>query len=180
MIGVMGLLIAIAGCVDIYLYLHHRSTIASCQLKIDQVKQELAKNQMDGTRGAEALSQAEQEAVKQQVSVINTLILKDIFPWPRVLDMLESCLPENMLFDRITHSQDYKTLVLMGTAETPDAVASLMDRLNREPFFKKNRLASLSVETKASSADRTLKGNIKFEIACEMNVNDVFTGMGVQ
>ena len=180
MLGVLGVIIGIAGCIDIYLYLHHRSTVAAYQLKVDQLMQNLEERKMVGTRTPGGLSKAEKEAVRQQVEAINTLILKDIFPWPRVLDILEAHLPENMLFERISHSQDYKTLVLMGAAETPDAVASFMDHLNQDSFFKKNRLASLTVETKSFSADRAFKGNIKFEIECEMNVNDLLTGMGVQ
>ena len=180
MLGGLMVLIGIAGCLDIYLFLSHRSTVAVYRQKIDQLKQEMAESESVGAGTPLGLSKGEKEAVTQQVKFINTLIMKDIFPWPRVLDMLETDLPEDMLLERVTHSQDYKTLVLLGAAGSPDVVASFMDRLNENPFFKKNRLVSLSVETIAMSVGTVFKGNFKFEIVCDMNVNDVFTGMDIQ
>ena len=114
----------------------------------------------------------ELEKTRVRAEWINRRISQDLFPWCRVLDVLEAGLPETLYLTRVTGEEGGRRLRLEGFAASLDPVSGYLQKKEAENLFDRIVLKNVDVD----SADAEIEGPppVAFEIESRLQPRRVF------
>ncbi|RLB15671.1 MAG: hypothetical protein DRN37_05240 [Thermoplasmata archaeon] len=145
--------------------------------KIKRLEKSLAKSKKAREKVRKKLKGEEMRAIREGTAFVNRLIAKNAFPWDRLLDAIETSIPKGVTLQRLTVTEDYRTVKMKGVAETSDKIDLLLGRLKKSGVFKRNLLTKLSIKElgKSDPAHGARKGT-RFEIESRLSIGSLFTG----
>lgn len=119
--------------------------------------------------GQDELTKKRKQLIDRRVREVNTMIARDIFPWGRLLEVVERSMPEGLHLDSFVASEDYRKLTLKGRAVAARKVSFFLKRLDDSRLLADNVLLSLKlVKTGADSG-------LQFTIESKMDLNHIFS-----
>lgn len=129
---------------SIRLGLQNRSRIAAYQHKIERLESSLADQR--GRQKAQTAQggAAEPEMIENNIIRMSRLVVRDVFPIDRLLDMLESNLPDEVQLLRLEANETIGAIVLEGVAESMDRVTLFINQLESLEAVSRVALAKLT------------------------------------
>jgi Tfp pilus assembly protein PilN len=147
-----------------------RDDIREYEKRIAQIEsvQTRAAAQGPGKAG-KPLGQEAMRTIRQQAALVNQLIMSDVFPWDRLLDSLESALPEGVLLSSIRPSGDRKRITITGQARSTESLSRFMGGLEDSGVIDRAALTKLHVERENGHS-----GGMAFEIEGRLRLGPEF------
>jgi Tfp pilus assembly protein PilN len=107
----------------------YQSRISAYHLKIEHLESRLADQRaQQEARAARGVAMAP-EQVENNVIQVSRLVARDVFPIARLLDLLETNLPEGIQLRRLEANENIGAIVLEGVAESMDRVSLFVNQL---------------------------------------------------
>jgi len=103
----------------------------------------------------------EREQVVKDLSAMTGLIEAKKFSWTKLLTRLEATVPIGAAFKTIEYNPDTHALTLDGAAQTPEALRTLVQELEKSSYFKEPFLKHQSID----------KGSISFNVVAVYREN---------
>lgn len=101
-------------------------------------------------------------STKAHVQFVNQVILKDVFPWTRVLGAFETALPTEVYFDAFEPTDGFGVVALRGHARSMSEVSAYLKDKESEEIFQKIDLLKIDVDSESTAAINRLP--VRFEI----------------
>jgi Tfp pilus assembly protein PilN len=92
------------------------------------------------------LGQEAMRTIGQQASLVNQLIVSDVFPWDQLLDGLEKALPDGVLLSSLRPSRDRKKITVTGRSLSTESLSRFMSALDESGVIERASLTKLHVE----------------------------------
>jgi Tfp pilus assembly protein PilN len=144
---VTGLAVVVISLNSIFGGLELRDEIREYEKRIEQLENVRAKAAAHGRGKTEKpLGQEAMRTIKEQASLVNQLIVSDLFPWDRLLDGIEGALPEEVLLSSLRPSGDRKKITLTGRARSTESLSRFMGGLEDSDVVERAALTKLHVE----------------------------------
>jgi Tfp pilus assembly protein PilN len=123
-------------------------------------RQEIKKDKSAGLKDSEIVS------LKKDIDFINGLINMDAFPYDRLLDSLELCVPSGIVILSFEMSKDFNKVTFEGRADSMNDITVFLNNLNKSRIYKNNNLLNLSVSQENNTQEESIPaGNgITFEL----------------
>jgi len=117
--------IIIAALINIRFFIQNQEGIKDYQVKIESLKSIIEKGKQQKGKQVK-ISENEKIFLKKNVEFINGIILRDIFPWPDVLDVIEKNCPRDVILDGVIYSGKLSEIIIEGSAPSTNDVAILI------------------------------------------------------
>ncbi len=167
---VTGLAAVVISLYSIHGGLELKDEIREYEKRIAQLERAHAKAAAHGEgKAGKPLGQEAMRTIKQQASLVNQLIVSDVFPWDRLLDGLERALPEGVLLSSIRPSGDRKKITLTGQSRSTESLSRFMGGLEDSGVIERAALTKLHVERGEGHS-----GTIAFEIEGKLRLGPGF------
>jgi Tfp pilus assembly protein PilN len=101
--------------------------------------------QVQGKSG-KPLGQEAMRTIGQRASLVNQLIVSDVFPWDRLLNGLEKALPDGVLLSSLRPSADRKKITVTGRSLSTESLSRFMSALDESGVIGRAALTKLLVE----------------------------------
>ena len=147
-IVIIGLLLAGITLFNLNRGVHYQEEIKSYNDKIKRLEKQLSKRKQTREKILRRLKGEEMQIIREGARRVNRIIVKDVFPWDRLLDGVELAVPDGMRLKELRVAGDFNKVTLSGIAETPKSIAQLLKNLGKSDLFEKSLLTKLSVEKK--------------------------------
>lgn len=153
--------------------------ILSYQGKIKRLEKSLAKSRKAREKVQKKLKGEEMRAIREGTTFVNKIIATNAFPWDRLLDAVETSIPDGIILKDLTVGDNFETVQMNGVAESSEKIDLLLSRLKKSGVFERNLLTKLSINgsRKNDSAGGVGKG-MPFEIESKLSMKDLFSGKG--
>jgi Tfp pilus assembly protein PilN len=166
LIFAMGLAAVVISLYSIHGGIELRDEIREYGKRIAQLEVLHAKVAAHGKEKAgRSLGEKAMQTIRHQATVVNQLIVSDVFPWDRVLDSLERALPEGVLLSSLRPSGDRKKIILTGQSKTTESLSRFMSRLDQSGVIDRAALSRLNVE-----GENGHSGAMAFEIEARLRL----------
>jgi Tfp pilus assembly protein PilN len=124
-----------------------RDEIREYEKRIAQLESVRAKAAAYGRgKAGKPLGKEAMRTIGQQASLVNQLIVSDVFPWDQLLDGLEKALPEGVLLLSLRPSGDRKQITVTGRSRSTDSLSRFMSGLDESGVIERAALTKLLVE----------------------------------
>ena len=135
-------------------------------IKKQQIKKENTRRLKDG----------EIESLKKDIDFINGLIKMDAYPYDRLLDSLEACMPKGIVLSELKMSKDLNMMTLTGKVDSMDKITVFITNLTDSKNFKNNNLLNLSVvqQNNQQEDSSSMDNGITFEIESSIDKNQIW------
>lgn len=173
---ITALIVLLVSFLSIRTGINSQGEINEYEKRILSQEQDSIKRQQIKKETARRLKDTEIESLKKDIAFINSLIKMDAYPYDRMLDTLELCIPGGIVFSDIKMSKDMNMMTLQGKADSMDKITVFMNSLNDSKIFKNNNLLTLSVSREGSSQVDSLSADngIAFEMECSIDKNQIW------
>ena len=143
---------------------------------IDSQEQGAIRRQQIKKESTRRLKDKEIESLKKDIDFINGLIKTDAYPYDRLLDSLEACMPQGVVLSELKMSKDLNMVTLMGKVDTMDKITVFINNLNELKIFKNNNLLNLSVSQENNQQEdaSVMDNGITFEMECSIDKNQIW------
>ena len=101
-------LTAVVAGANAYLLSENRKTIREYEGKLEEVIRARAASIRRERRVV--MGEKETEAIRSRAAFVNRILLEDLFPWPRLLTMLEEATPDGVVFKNVVPSERFDKL----------------------------------------------------------------------
>ena len=171
------LIVLIISSLSIRIGLNAQNEIKKYESKIEEKEQAVIKRQQIKNEKTFMLKDGEIESLKKDIEFINGLIKMDAYPYDRLLDSLELCVPKGVLLSSFEMSKDFKNMTLKGKADSMDNITIFLNKLNDSKIYKNNNLLKLSVSQAISFQEESISTNngITFEIECSIAEDEIWS-----
>jgi len=167
---VTGLAVVLLSVYAILGGLELRDEIREYEERIAQIESSQARAAAQGPgKAGKPLGQEAMRTIRQQASLVNQLIMSDVFPWDHLLDRLESALPEGVLLSSIRPSGDRKRITVTGQARSTEPLSRFMGGLEDSGVIDRAALTKLHVERENGHS-----GGMAFEIEGRLRLGPEF------
>ncbi|MBW2095978.1 MAG: PilN domain-containing protein [Deltaproteobacteria bacterium] len=151
--------------------------ILSYESKIKRLEKSLVKSKKAREKVRKKLKGEEMRAIREGTAFVNKIIAKNAFPWDRLLDAIETSIPEGIILKELTVADDFETVQMKGVAGSSDVIDLLLSRLKKSGVFERNLLTKLSIsEFGKNGAVRGNRKGMRFEIESKLSIEDLFSG----
>lgn len=156
--------------------LNNQIEIKEYEKKIAEQDQNIVTRQRINMENIVRLKDSEIESLKKEIDFINGLIDKDAYPYDRLLDSLELCVPEGIVLSSFRLSNDLNKVVLEGKADSMNEIAVFFNKLSDSKIYNNNSLLSLSIaqENIIQEESISMDNGIGFEIECLIDKDQVW------
>lgn len=156
--------------------LNNQIEIKEYEKKIAEQDQNIVTRQRINMENIVRLKDSEIESLKKEIDFINGLIDKDAYPYDRLLDSLELCVPEGIGLSSFRLSNDLNKVVLEGKADSMNEIAVFFNKLSDSKIYNNNSLLSLSIaqENIIQEESISMDNGIGFEIECLIDKDQVW------
>lgn len=143
---------------------------------IELQEQNAIKRQQIKKESTIRLKDGEVESLKKDTDFINGLIKTDAYPYDRLLDSLEACMPKGVVLSELKMSKDLSMVTLTGRVDSMDKITVFISNLNDSKIFKNNNLLNLSVsqENNQEEVFSSEDNGIIFEIEFSIDNNQIW------
>ena len=174
---VSALIILLISILSIRTGISTQGEIKEYEAKIAKQEQNVVKRQHIKKEDVITLKEGEVESLKKDADFINRLITTDAYPYDKMMDSLEVCVPQGVVLLSFKMSKDLDKVILGGKADSMDKINILLNKLNDSTIYKNNNLMNLSVgQEKGTQGDETSIDNaITFEIESAIDRDKVWT-----
>ena len=114
------------------------------------------------------------QALEARSRSINRLIVRDIFPWTRILDALENALPPEVRIDVFRPSADFLQIDLAGQTASLEELVRFQKQLEESPLFQ--RVVLLDMDLGGAPEESRLKAAgsaMRFNLSCQLRMDAV-------
>jgi hypothetical protein len=160
-VGATLILLIISGY-NVYSGFRNRIEIFRYEKRIEQIEKGIRTNQRRDNGSSPTYKREEIATVRQQMMHVNQIIAKDVFPWGRLLDILEQEMPPAVTLERFSTKNQFKTLYLSGRSASVDAISIFLKQLEKSVFFHSVELGNLDFQ-KSNAVKFKIKGQINFQ-----------------
>lgn len=145
--------------------------------KIKRLEKSLVKSKKAREKVRKKLKGEEMRTIREGTAFVNRIIAKDAFPWDRLLDAVETSIPNGIILQDFKVGEDFRTVQMKGVAESSNEVDLLLNRLKKSGVFERNLLTKLSIRElgKNDPANGGGKG-MHFEIESKLSIGELFSG----
>ncbi|MBN1627424.1 MAG: PilN domain-containing protein [Deltaproteobacteria bacterium] len=173
---VTALIILIISFISIRSGINAQNEINEYENKVALKAQDIIKRQQIKKETVKRLSDKEIESLKKDISFINGLIMTDAYPYDRLLDALEVCVPQGLAILNYSLSKDQNVVSLKGKAGSMDEITVFLDRLNSSRIYKNSSLLNLTVSRENIMQEEMeyQDNGITFEIECSIDSDQVW------
>ncbi|MFW9906039.1 MAG: PilN domain-containing protein [Candidatus Thorarchaeota archaeon] len=171
------LIILIISGLSVHLFLNNQIDIKEYEKNIVRLGQENITLKSNNTPIYQKLDSVEIETIHKEIDLINELIIKDIFPWDKLISNLERDMPAGIKLLDLTMSDDLSKLKLQCKAVSVRDISSFLTQLNSSKIYRNNNLLNLSV-AQENVLQESQKGEnlvITFEIESSVVKDQLFT-----
>lgn len=153
-----------------------QTEIKEYEKKIAEQEQNIIKRQKIRKENIKKLNDAEIKSLKKDIDFVNGLINKDAYPYDRLLDSFELCIPQGIVLSSFKMSKDLDEVVVEGKADSMNEITVFLNKLNESKSYKKNNLLNLSISQKNNAQDEPISvdDGIKFEIECVIDGDKIW------
>lgn len=146
------------------------------EAKVAAKEQNTIKRQQIKKEAVRRLSDGEIKSVKKDIDFINGLIMMDNYPYDRLLDALEVCVPQGIALKNFSLSKDQTTAALKGKAGSMDEITVFLNRLDGSKIYKNSNLLNLTVSRENILREEMeyMDDGITFEIECSIDTDQVW------
>ena len=143
---------------------------------IDSQEQGVIKKQQIKKENTSRLKEGELASLKKDIGLINGLIKMDAYPYDRLLDTLEVCMPQGVVLLDLKMSKDLDMVTLNGKVDSMDKITVFINNLNDSKILKNNNLLNLSVSQEGNQEEGSSSrdNGITFEIECSVDKNNIW------
>jgi Tfp pilus assembly protein PilN len=174
---IIGLFLAGITLFNLSSEIHDQKEIRSYNGKIKRLEKQLSNRKQTREKILKRLKGEEMQTIREGANLVNRIITKDVFPWDRLLDAIETGMPKGMILKDIKVTDDFNKLILTGFAETPKSIAQLLKNLRESGLFKKSLLTKLSVgEEKPDAHPNPKQAGVFFEVENSLIPEKLFVG----
>lgn len=165
------LAVLVISSLSITIGMNTQSEIKEYENKILERKQQVVKRQQIKKENFLRMNDTEIEALKKDVDFINGLITLDAYPYDRLLDSLELCIPQRVALINLQMSKDLDKVTLEGKADSMNDVNIFLNKLNDSKIYKNNNLLNLAMlqENPTQEETKSMDVGIRFEIICSIS-----------
>jgi Tfp pilus assembly protein PilN len=156
---------------------YYREEIRSYNDKIKRLEKQLSKRKKTREKILKKLKGEEMQIIREGAKRVNRIIVKDVFPWDRLLDAIETDIPEGMILRDIKVSDDFNKVFLSGFAKTPKNISKMLGNMEKTDIFGKSLLTKLSVgKEKVGAHPNSKQGGVFFEVENSLILEKLFGG----
>jgi Tfp pilus assembly protein PilN len=136
----------------ITLYSVHRgldlkNELHAYEKRIEQLEGVRAKAAANGqVKAGKPLGQEAMRTIGEQASLVNQLIVSDVFPWDQLLNGLEKALPDGTILSSLRPSGDRKKITVTGRSRSTESLSRFMGGLDESGVIDRAALTKLHVE----------------------------------
>jgi hypothetical protein len=128
----------------IRVWFQNQGRIADHRQKIERLESSLAAQRSQQKAQAARGAGAEPEKIENNIIRISRLVARDVFPFDRLLDMLEANLPEGIRLGRLEANEAIGAVLLEGVAESMDRVTVFVNQLESLEEVRRIALSKLT------------------------------------
>lgn len=173
---VTALIILTVSIISIRSGINAQSEINEYENKVAAKEQNIVRRQQIKKETVKKLNDRDIESLKKDIDFINGLIMTDAYPYDRLLDALEVCVPQGIAILNFNLSKDQERVALKGKAGSIDEITVFLNRLNNSNIYKKSNLLNLTVSRENILQEETeyMDDGITFEIECSIDTDQVW------
>jgi Tfp pilus assembly protein PilN len=170
------LIILLISILSIRTGINTQGEINEYEKTIESQEQNAIKRQQIKKETTRRLKDTEIESLKKDIGFINGLIKMDAYPYDRMLDTLELCLPRGIVLSDLKMSKDLNMVTLQGKSDSMEKITDFINSLNDSKIFKNNNLLNLSVSREANSEEDSsaMDDGVTFEMECSIDKNQIW------
>jgi Fimbrial assembly protein (PilN) len=156
---------------------YYQGEIRSYNDKIKRLEKQLSKRKQTREKLLKELKGEEMQIIREGAKLVNQIIVKDVFPWDRLLDAIETDMPKGMVLKDIKVADDFSKVTLSGFAETPKNIAQLLKNFRKSGIFEKSLLTQLNIEQEKPGVHPNPKqAGLSFEVENSLLLEGLFGG----
>jgi len=168
-ISALVIIVAIMTALNTSLYLAYKSRIAEFEQKTARIEKSMEKDS-----GKTDISAEEWEHMQRRVISANRIIVKNVIPWSRLFEVLEKNIPNGILIESVNPTNDYRTLIIEGKADSERMIALFMNRLKEVEFLNDSLLTEFSIGADDGGRFTKAGTNISFRVKSDLLVENLF------
>ena len=168
-ISALVIIVAIMTALNTSLYLAYKSRIAEFEQKTVRIEKS-----MEEDSGKADISAEEWEIMQHRVIAANRIIIKDVIPWSRLFEVLEKTIPNGIVVESVNPTNDYRTLIIKGKADSERTIALFMNRLKEVECLNNSLLTEFSIGADGGGRFTKAGTNISFRIKSDLRVENLF------
>lgn len=130
----------------IRVWFQNQGRIAAHRQKIERLESSLAEQRGQQKARADRGGGGEPEKIENNIIRISRLVARDVFPFDRLLDMLEANLPEGVHLGRLEANETIGAVLLEGVAESMDRVTVFVNQLESLEEVSRIALSKLTFQ----------------------------------
>ena len=155
----------------LYRYVDYRKTLKTYSVKIERTRELVSQKKREKMELQQKPSKEEIRRLSAKIAAANALIARDAFPWNRLLDQLERKLPEGLLIETFSLSDNYDKLIMTGRADAAHKITFFLRRLEEWALIRTTIIRDLGLKP-ITVADMTnmQEGDIKFTLECKVSI----------
>lgn len=159
----IALIVLIMSGLSIRTGLNGQAQIKEYERSINEREQGLLKKQQ--IKQSPALTDKEIASIKDEVNFINGIINQHVYPYDRLFDPLETCVPQGVVLSGFGMSKDFNRVILNGRADSMNDITLFLKNLNDSTIYKNSTLMNLSVSPEGKTPEEPASNaGITFEI----------------
>lgn len=161
--------IVILSVVNINFFLTNKGRISEYAIKTSSIEKKIFEN-----KSKEEISTEESEKIRHRAIFANQIIVKDVAPWSRFFERMETNVPSGIVMDSIIPSNDYQSLIIGGKAKSEQKISFFMKRLKELDFLNNSILTEFSIKTGANGKFKKEGADISFRIKSDFLIQNLF------
>ena len=130
----------------IRIWLQNQGRLAVHRQKIERLESSLAEQRGQQKARADRGGGGEPEKIENNIIRISRLVARDVFPFDRLLDMLEANLPQGVHLGRLEANETIGAVLLEGVAESMDRVTVFVNQLESLEEVSRIALSKLTFQ----------------------------------
>lgn len=141
--------------------------------RLDQHREKSAANKTNRSLGGETKAKISKDSL-----FINRLIAEDLYPWIRLLDILERNIPPEITLTKFYPSESFSAIILEGGTISMDNVSLLINNIKSTGLFDEVKISAVGF--KARNTESTIgekKPDIEFKIESMLKMDLLLPGM---
>jgi Tfp pilus assembly protein PilN len=173
---ISALVVLLISFFSIKIGINTRSEIKEYEKTINLQEQNVLKRQQIKKESIRRLKDGEITSLKKDINFINELIEMDAYPYDRLLDALEACMPQGIVLSALNMSKDLTKVTLEGDSDSMEKISIFINNLNDSKILKNNNLLNLTVSREGSKEEgsSSMDNGISFEIESSIDNKQIW------
>ncbi len=172
--AVVATALIVMSAVNVNLFFKYSDRISECGNKALRIEKVFAEKNILENRIKDEIGTEKSEKILYRAIAANRMIIQDIFPWSRFLEIIETKVPNGIVIHSIIPSDDYKNLIIEGKATSERKIAFFLKRLAEWDLLKNSILTEFSMETDSNDRFNKEGSAVSFSIKNDLLIENLF------